>query len=232
MVKMLLNKVFGSRHERERKRVQPIVDEINDHGEKLQSLSETELQAQTAKFRAILHERTDDLERQIAELKERKRGAKDPAEREAVDNELGGADGRGGLEGQLRDVIRDTLDEILPEAFATVREAARRLLGTTVSVTGRDLTWDMVHYDVQLIGGIQLHLGRIAEMATGEGKTLVATLPLYLNALAGKGSHLVTVNSYLARRDSQWMGHLFKYLGLTVGCLDDTIPGTAERRAV
>ena len=105
------------------------------------------------------------------------------------------------------------------------------MLGTTVSVTGRDLTWDMVHYDVQLIGGIQLHLGRIAEMATGEGKTLVATLPLYLNALPGKGAHLVTVNSYLARRDSQWMGHVYRYLGLTVGCLDDTQPGTAERRA-
>ena len=123
------------------------------------------------------------------------------------------------------------LDEILPEAFATVREAARRLVGTTVIVTGRELTWDMVHYDVQLMGGIQLHLGKIAEMATGEGKTLVATLPLYLNALPGKGAHLVTVNSYLARRDSQWMGHLYNYLGLTVGCLDDTEPGTLERRA-
>ncbi len=98
-------------------------------------------------------------------------------------------------------------------------------------VTGRELTWDMVHYDVQLMGGIQLHLGKIAEMATGEGKTLVATLPLYLNALPGKGAHLVTVNSYLARRDSQWMGHLYSYLGLTVGCLDDTEPGTPERRA-
>ena len=89
----------------------------------------------------------------------------------------------------------------------------------------------MVHYDVQLMGGIQLHLGQIAEMATGEGKTLVATLPLYLNALPGKGAHLVTVNSYLARRDSQWMGHVYKYLGLTVGCIDDTEPGTQERRA-
>ena len=111
---------------------------------------------------------------------------------------------------------------MLPEAFATVREAARRLVGTTVAVTGQELPWEMVHYDVQLIGGIELHLGRIAEMATGEGKTLVATLPLYLNALPGKGAHLVTVNSYLARRDSQWMGHVYRYLGLTVGCLDDT----------
>ena len=101
------------------------------------------------------------------------------------------------------------LDEILPEAFATVREAARRLLGTTVSVTGQRARVEHGAYDVQLMGGIQLHLGKIAEMATGEGKTLVATLPLYLNALPGKGAHLVTVNSYLARRDSQWMGHLY-----------------------
>jgi preprotein translocase subunit SecA len=100
-----------------------------------------------------------------------------------------------------------------------------------VLVTGHELPWAMVHYDVQLMGGIQLHLGKIAEMATGEGKTLVATLPLYLNALAGRGAHLVTVNSYLARRDSQWMGHLYAYLGLTVGCLDDTEPGTPDRRA-
>ena len=231
MVKTLLSKVFGSRHDRERKRVQPIVDEINSHGERLQSLAEAELRGQTDRFREIIRERTAEIEQRIVELKEQKRVAKDPAEREAVDNELGGGDGRGGLEGQLREILRDTLDEILPEAFATVREAARRLVGTTVAVTGHEQPWDMVHYDVQLIGGIELHLGRIAEMATGEGKTLVATLPLYLNALPGKGAHLVTVNSYLARRDSQWMGHVYRYLGLTVGCLDDTQPGTMERRA-
>ena len=98
-------------------------------------------------------------------------------------------------------------------------------------VTGHELTWDMVPYDVQLIGGIVLHQGKIAEMATGEGKTLVAVLALYLNALPGLGAHLVTVNNYLARRDSQWMGHVFTWLGLTVGCIDDTEPGTAERRA-
>src|SRR5262249_61034158 len=110
-------------------------------------------------------------------------------------------------------------------------EGARRLVGTKVMVTGQELTWDMVHYDVQLMGGIQLHLGKIAEMATGEGKTLVATLPLYLNSLPAKGAHLVTVNSYLARRASQWMGHLYNYLGLTVGGIDGTEPGTQARRA-
>src|SRR3989454_436826 len=98
-----------------------------------------------------------------------------------------------------------------------------------VVVTGHEITWDMVPYDVQLIGGVVLHQGKIAEMATGEGKTLVATLPLYLNALARRGAHLVTVNNYLARRDSQWMGHVFKWLGLTVGCIDDTTPSSPER---
>ncbi len=231
MLKGLVAGLFGTRHERERRRVQPIVDEINAHYARLQGLSDDALRGQTARFRATIEERTVALRQRIAELKAQKQTAADAAAREAIDRELGGDDGLGGLERDYRKALRDTLDDLLPEAFATVREAARRLLGTTVSVTGRDVTWDMVHYDVQLIGGIQLHLGRIAEMATGEGKTLVATLPLYLNALPGRGAHLVTVNPYLARRDSQWMGHLFRYLGLTVGCLDDTEPGTPQRRA-
>lgn len=113
----------------------------------------------------------------------------------------------------------ETLDSLLPEAFATVKNAARRLVGTQAEVCGHVLTWDMIHYDVQLIGGIALHRGYIAEMATGEGKTLVATLPLYLNAITGKNCQLVTVNDYLARRDSTWMGHLFNYLGISVGCI-------------
>ena len=123
----------------------------------------------------------------------------------------------------------ETLDDILPEAFATVKQACKRLLGKTWKVVGRDITWDMVPYDVQLIGGIVLHEGKIAEMATGEGKTLVATLPMYLNALEGKGAHLVTVNDYLAKRDAEWMGEIYKFLGLTVGViLNDMTP--AQRR--
>jgi preprotein translocase subunit SecA len=231
MFKRVINAVIGSRHERERKKIQPIVDEINEQYARLQTVSDEELRGQTARFRQIIQERTGDLERKVAQLREEKRAASDIAERDRIDAELGGADGRGGVEGKLREVTADLLDELLPEAFATVREASRRLVGTTVMVTGRELQWDMVPYDVQLMGGIQLHLGKIGEMATGEGKTLVATLPLYLNALPGKGAHLVTVNSYLARRDSQWMGHVYNYLGLTVGCLDDTEPGTFERRA-
>jgi len=231
MLKRLFGSLFGTRHQREQRRVQPIVDEIIHQGERLTALRDDELQAQTAKFRALIAERTAEIEAKLAELKQRKHDAPDAAAREAIDLELVGPTGAGGLEGEFRDILRDVLDEILPEAFATVREAARRLVGTTVSVTGRDMTWDMVHYEVQLVGGIQLHLGRIAEMGTGEGKTLVATLPLYLNALTGRGAHLVTVNSYLARRDSQWMGHLYRWLGLTVGCLDDTEAGSPGRRA-
>ena len=230
MLGNLLSGVFGTRHDRERKRVQPIVDQINEEYARLQTVSENELQRQTEKFRARITEATGDIEARIAALKERKRDAADLAEREEIDNELGGPDGRGGAEAELRTATANVLDEILPEAFATVREACRRLLGSTVAVTEHDTEWNMVPYDVQLMGGIQLHEGRIAEMATGEGKTLVATLPLYLNALPGKGAHLITVNSYLARRDSQWMGHVYRYLGVTVGCIDDTEPGTAQRR--
>ncbi len=124
----------------------------------------------------------------------------------------------------------ETLDHILPEAFALVKNACRHLVGTTEEVCGHTLTWDMVPFDCQLVGGIVLHQGKIAEMQTGEGKTLVATMPLYLNALAGRNVQLVTVNDYLARRDATWMGHLYRYLGLTVGCIQNTMD-SAERRA-
>jgi preprotein translocase subunit SecA len=230
MFKRVLTAFLGTRHEREKKRLVPIVEAIHSHEERLGAVTEEELRGQTEKFRALLRERTAELEARIAALKEQKRAAEDSVDRERLDNELSGADGSGGVEGELRRTVAETLDEILPEAFATIREASRRLVGTTVSVTGRDLEWNMVPYDVQLMGGVQLHFGKIAEMATGEGKTLVATLPLYLNALPGRGAHLVTVNSYLSRRDSQWMGHVFRYLGLTVGCLDDTEAGSWERK--
>lgn len=123
----------------------------------------------------------------------------------------------------------ESLDQLLPEAFAVVKNAARRLCGRSVTVCEHELKWNMVHYDVQLIGGIALHQGKIAEMATGEGKTLVATLPLYLNALTGRNSQLVTANDYLARRDAEWMGHLYGFLGLTVGCIQQQMPNDLRR---
>ncbi|HQL10575.1 MAG TPA: preprotein translocase subunit SecA, partial [Lentisphaeria bacterium] len=123
----------------------------------------------------------------------------------------------------------ETLDDILCEAYAVVKDACRRLLGTKVEVTGHVLSWDMVPFDVQLVGAIALHQNNIAEMATGEGKTLVAVMPLYLNALSGRNVQLVTVNDYLARRDSDWMGHVLKWLGLTVGCIQNEMT-PAQRR--
>jgi preprotein translocase subunit SecA len=225
MFKAAATKLFGTRFKRELKRIQPLVDAIHRHEERLRGLADAELPAQTATFRGRIAERTGALAAEVARLKQAKHECPDAEERLRLDRELGEAEKR------LQRELKATLDELLPEAFATVREACRRLLGSEVVVTGHALKWDMVPYDVQLIGGVVLHQGKIAEMATGEGKTLVATLPLYLNALAGRGAHLVTVNNYLARRDSQWMGHLFRWLGLSVGCIDDSEPSTPERRA-
>jgi len=224
MLKSIVRAVFGTRHQRELKRLQPIVDEINREAERLREVPEEELRGQTEKFRAYLQEATADVRARLEEIRDERRRSESAAEREELSQRLGE------VEKELKGVTEEALDEILPEAFATVKEAARRLTGTEVLVTGQTLVWDMVHYDTQLIGGIVLHQGKVAEMATGEGKTLVATLPLYLNALVGRGAHLVTVNSYLAQRDSEWMGHLYRYLGLTVGCIDLHEPNTPERR--
>lgn len=224
MLKRLISGLIGTRHDREAKRLQPLVAEINEIAEGLQSLSEEEVRGQTEKLRGIIRERTGELEASLAELRERRKQTEDPSERESLSDEIHQ------LEDRYKEELEAVLDEILPEAFATVKEACRRLVGTEVVVTGQTLVWDMVPYDVQLIGGINLHRGRVAEMATGEGKTLVATMPLYLNALAGRGAHLVTVNSYLAQRDSEWMGAIYRYLGLTVDCIDLHEPGSPERR--
>jgi preprotein translocase subunit SecA len=225
MIKRLMTAVLGTRHAREVKRLQPTIAAIHREEERLKSFSEEELKAQTERFRARIAERTGAIKAELDDVRAAKHGCADPVERDRLEGRFNE------LELAWKKALAEALDEILPEAFATVREACRRLVGTTVTVTGHELTWDMVPYDVQLIGGVVLHQGRIAEMATGEGKTLVAVLPLYLNALTGRGAHLVTVNNYLARRDSQWMGHVFSFLGVTVGCLDDTEPGTPERWA-
>jgi preprotein translocase subunit SecA len=225
MLKSLLTKVFGTRFSREVRRIQPIVDAIKRHEAVLKDYSEEQLKGETARFRARIVELTGSAKAELDQVRQQRHDSADPAERDRLEVRLNECEVR------YKRALAAALNELLPEAFATVREACRRLVGTKVMVTGHELTWEMVPYDVQLIGGIVLHQGRIAEMATGEGKTLVATLPLYLNALTGRGAHLVTVNNYLARRDSQWMGHVYRYLGLTVACLDDTEPSSAERRA-
>ncbi|HUF50821.1 MAG TPA: preprotein translocase subunit SecA [Longimicrobiales bacterium] len=225
MLKNLITRVFGDRHEREAKKLAPLVAEINALTDDLGALSEAELQAQTTKFRGIIAEHTRELEEAIADLRQQRRTTEDAQERE----QLGVAVRE--TEDELKRELAAVLEELLPEAFATVKEACRRLLDTDITVTGQMMTWDMVPYDVQLIGGVALHRGKVAEMATGEGKTLVGTMPVYLNALAGRGVHLVTVNTYLAQRDSEWMGTVYRYLGLTVDCIDLHEPGSPERRA-
>lgn len=178
----LLKLLFGTKNDRELKKLWPIVAEINHREEELQKANLSD----------------EDYPRITQEFRERVSKG-------------------------------ESLDSILPEAFALVKNACRRLVGTTEEVCGHTLTWNMIPFDVQLIGGIVLHQGKISEMQTGEGKTLVATLPLYLNALAGKNVQLVTVNDYLAKRDATWMGHLYKFLGLTVGCIQNSMD-SAERR--
>jgi len=184
LINTLLGKVFGTKNEREIKRLLPNVEAINALEPQMQGLSDEQLRAKTDAFRARIQERLSKIQ-------------DDP---EADD------DRRKQIEAEKNQVLKEVLEEILVEAFAVVREAGRRVL-------------NMRHFDVQLIGGMVLHQGKIAEMKTGEGKTLVATLPVYLNALSGRGVHVVTVNDYLAKRDSEWMGKLYRFLGLTVGVI-------------
>jgi preprotein translocase subunit SecA len=179
-MKNLLEKVFGTKHDRDVKKMKPLVAEINEHFEKLNSVSDEELRAKTDEFKKRLSE-------------------------------------------------GETLDDIMTEVFAVVKEVCRRHVGQTWDVCDLPVEWNMVPFDVQLIGAAALHRGKIAEMATGEGKTLVATMPTYLNALTGKGVHIVTVNDYLARRDMEWMDKIYEFLGLTLGVIQNQMTN-AERR--
>ncbi len=196
MINTLLGKVFGTKNERELKRLMPQVEAINALEPQMQQLSDEQLRAKTDEFRQRMQERLASL----------------PDEPEAD------TDRRKQLEEERTKIINEALDELLVEAFAVVREAGRRVL-------------NMRHFDVQLIGGMVLHQGKIAEMKTGEGKTLVATLPVYLNALSGRGVHVVTVNDYLAKRDSEWMGKLYRFLGLTVGVIVHDLDDEERRDA-
>ena len=196
MINTLLGKVFGTKNEREIKRLMPRVEAMNALEPQIQKLSDEELRGKTEEFRRRIQER---LSRVPDEADA------DPDRQKELDQE------------RLR-ATSEVLDEVLEEAFAVVREAGRRVL-------------NMRHFDVQLIGGMVLHEGKIAEMKTGEGKTLVATLPVYLNALSGRGVHVVTVNDYLAKRDSEWMGQLYRFLGLTVGVIVHDLDDQERREA-
>jgi len=215
----LLKKVFGTKHDKDVKALLPTVDEINKVFATLSSLSDDELRAKTQEFRSIVQDSVVHLQEEEDKIREQL----------ITDADMSHTD-RSNLYARLSDLekerfttIQGKLDELIPQAFAVVKEAARRLNGHRYLVAGQDSVWEMVHYDVQLIGGAVLHAGKISEMTTGEGKTLVATLPMYLNALPGRGVHLVTVNDYLARRDREWMKPLFDALDVTTGCIQSNM---------
>ncbi len=212
----ILKKIFGDKKERDIKLLWPVVDEINNFYNEFKHLTDSQLQQKTIEFKDIINERTVDLRNKINEIKTKLQSNED-FDRKAAYDELDE------LNESLDEKYEEILNELLPQAFAVVKSTCERLVGKSWTVAGHKIVWEMIPYDVQLLGGIVLHQGKIAEMATGEGKTLVATLPLYLNALTGRGVHLVTVNDYLAKRDSEWMGEIFKFHGLTVGCITNTM---------
>ncbi|MGB8192928.1 MAG: preprotein translocase subunit SecA, partial [Chitinophagaceae bacterium] len=254
-----LSKMFGgSKSEKDIKQIRPLVEQINGHFASYQTLSNDQLRNKTLEFRQRITEHLREIDDEIASINKK---AED-----LIFSDITGKDSLYQEVDKLRkdrdQKIEEALKEILPEAFAVVKEIARRFkenteLRATATELDKDLsikkdyirieggeviyknawmaagnlvTWNMLHYDVQLIGGAVLHSGKIAEMATGEGKTLVSTLPAYLNALAGEGVHIVTVNDYLAKRDSEWNGTIYEFLGLTVDCIDKHQPNSAERR--
>ncbi len=251
MIKWILQKIVGSKNQRELRRIRPTVARINEIEEALQREPEEKLREFTAKWKnhlaryhgldappkpqvlrmtpEELQATADALDKRLAPL--RSEFSSLPAKVEPTPESIEAAkEAFHDIEPDFRVARAKYLEQILPDAYAVVKNAARRMCGRTIEVNGHPLAWEMVHFDVQLVGGIALHRGMIAEMQTGEGKTLVATLPVYLNALTGLGVHVVTVNDYLARRDSEWMGALFRYLGLTVGCIQNQMPPWDRRK--
>ena len=258
IVNKVIGKLFGDKAAKDRKALSPYADKTNVEFNKLQSLSNDQLRGKTIEFKKRINDFIHEEESEIKKLKAEIHAnpEMDPREKEEIYNSIQK------LEVTVKDKIEKVLEEILPEAFAVVKETGRRfkenefvevtatefdknlsvkkphikiqgdkaLWANKWDAAGTEISWDMVHYDVQLIGGTVLHQGKIAEMSTGEGKTLVGTLPMYLNALPGKGVHVVTVNDYLARRDSEWMGTLFEFHGLRVDCIDKHQPNSEERR--
>ena len=256
IINSLIKLFVGDKAKNDLKSIQPLVEKIKAYAAELEHISNDELRSKTIAFKEKIKEARATFDTQIADLQAQANATEDIDKKEDLYTEIDK------LSAEAYQASEKVLNDILPEAFATMKETARRFAtNETISVTatprdrelsathdyvtiegdkaiwknhwdaaGKDVTWDMVHYDVQLIGGIALHQGKIAEMQTGEGKTLVATLPVYLNALTGNGVHLVTVNDYLARRDSAWMGPLFEFHGLRVDCIDNHQPNSQARR--
>ena len=250
-------KVFvGDKSKQDVKAIMPIVNEIKSFESQLDELSHDELRAKTSHFKTLIAEARAPFNNEIDDLKAKAIATEDIDERDAVYNQIDA------IEDDIYKATEDVLTTILPEAFAVIKETAKRFTNNTEltvsanafdrelsgskdyitlnddlavwsnswDAAGKAITWDMIHYDVQLIGGVGMHQGKIAEMQTGEGKTLVATLPVYLNALAGRGVHLVTVNDYLAKRDSAWMAPIFEFHGMSVDCIDYHQPNSESRK--
>ena len=251
-------KVFGTKADKDLKVLMPYVGLVAAEYNKLQEITDDQLREKTQELKDEINSKLKSIDDQIADLHKQvdDNPDLDINEKESVFGQIDSLE-------ESRDVeLEKVLIDILPRAFAVVKETARRLTENeklTVTATiedkqlaatkphieidgdtaiwhnkwmayGTEVVWNMIHYDVQLVGGVVLHQGKIAEMATGEGKTLVATLPAYLNALAGRGVHIVTVNDYLAKRDSEWNAPLFQFHGLTVACIDNFQPNSPERR--
>ncbi len=252
-----LSKIFGSKSDKDIKAIMPIVKKINEEFSKLSSISDDALRAETVRLKGVISDYLKELDDKVIELKAKAESDVSIHDKEELFETIDK------LEVERNVKLEEVLMNILPEAFAVMKETGRRLTQNeqlVVTATdfdemlagkkgnvviegnqavwankwlaaGNEITWNMIHYDVQLIGGVVLHQGKIAEMMTGEGKTLVATLPTYLNALAGRGVHIVTVNDYLAKRDAEWMTPLFEFHGLTIDCIDKYRPNSEERRA-
>lgn len=223
-----ISKLFGgSKSEKDIKKIKPIIEEINKIYKELDSLSDDEIKAKTDEFKKIIEANKENLENEKSSILEKLRNEKLDADKTADLSER-----LKSIDKEIFEVVQDTLDELLPEAFAVVKQACKRLKdnGFSYEYAGNHYKWDMIPYDVQLIGGVVMHQGKIAEMATGEGKTLVAILPIYLNALAGKGVHLVTVNDYLAQRDCDWMRPVYEFLGLTCDAIQSNMPPDVRKR--
>ncbi len=250
-----IKNVFGSKYDRDVKGYSAVVDQINANYADYQSLSHDELRNKTTEFRQRIKNSLKDIDADITALTEKANQEPDFINKENIYNEIDK------IKKERNKYLETALKEILPEAFAVIKETARRFKTNAIieveatdhdrllavnkefvsiqgdkavwknswKAAGGEITWDMLHYDVQLIGGMVLHEGKIAEMATGEGKTLVATLPAYLNGLSGEGVHIITVNDYLAKRDSEWVGPIFQFLLLTVDCIDKYKPHSPER---
>ena len=250
-------KIFiGDKTKKDLKKITPIVKEINNYQEKLNKISNDKLRNKTIEFKNLISNSRSEIDKEINDLNNLVNQTNDINEKEELYQKIDEK------ENEANKITNEILDNILPKAFAVVKETATRFLNNSkIKVTasendillshkfdyikiddnqafwsnkwdaaGKEIVWDMIHYDVQLIGGIVLHQGKIAEMQTGEGKTLVATLPVYLNALTGKGVHLVTVNDYLAKRDSAWMAPIFQFHGFSIDCIDYYKPNSSERK--